>query len=193
MVRPYRLFIVPLALAACNQEPTVSADNASIAEVSAATSRSAQFEPGEWETNVTFASVDLPGMPPQVAGMMKDQIAKQMTRPELQQQRTCLTAEQAAKPPGEMFGGRDNGCRFEHFRMGGGKLDAVMVCKDTAGGPGDARMTMKGNVAPGGYDLASEMIVSSPAMPGVKGDGGMTIRTRVTGKRIGDCTAGKAG
>ena len=41
----------------------------------------------------------------------------------------CLTPEQAKRPQGKFFNEQAaNNCRYDHFTMGGGKIDAAMRC-----------------------------------------------------------------
>ena len=172
-------------LAACNSKPTVHAENASVADVAAATQNAVSLQPGKWETSVTILSLEGPGLPPGMATAMKSRMAGQKVE-------TCLTPEQAAKPPQDMLGAAKN-CTYEKFEMSGGKMSASLVCKNAPGMPGgDMRATMSGNFASTSYDVTSESTMSMPAMPGRAG-GAVTTKTQVTGKRLGDCDAPKAG
>jgi hypothetical protein len=120
-----------------------------------------------------------------MATAMKSRMAGQKVK-------TCLTPEQAAKPPQDMLGAAKN-CTYEKFEMTGGKMSASLVCKNPPGRPGaDMHATMSGNFASTSYDVTSEAIMNMPAMPG-RPSGAVTTKTQVTGKRIGDCDAPKAG
>lgn len=167
---------VLLPLAACNSSPTVTAQNASVAEVTAKAQAANRIEPGKWRTTVALATIELPGMPPAIADRVKARMAANANR----ERDTCVTPEMANKPPGEMLGAADN-CRYETFKMGGGTLDAVMVCKG-GGGPGEMRMTVSGDYGGARYDLATDMTMT---MPG----GGMKMKARVKGERVGACDA----
>lgn len=170
-----------LVLAACDSGPSVKAENASIAEVAEATRGAVKFEPGKWENRVTFVSAEAPGLPPQMADMMTKQMATASARTST----SCMTPAMADKPTGDLFAGKDGGqCRYERFAMGGGKIDAVMVCKGAAGQPGEMRMAMAGDFTATSYAMTSDMKM---AMPGAGGAGAMTIKTRMEGKRVGAC------
>jgi hypothetical protein len=172
-------------LAACNSKPAVHAENASVGEVAAATQDAARLQPGKWETSVSILSLEGPGLPPQMATAMKERMASQKVE-------TCLTPEQAAKPPRDMLGAAKN-CTYETFEMSGGKLSGTLVCKNAPGMPGgEMRARMSGNFASTSYDVTSETTMSMPAMPG-RPAGDVTSKTQVIGKRIGDCDAPKAG
>lgn len=176
----------PLALGACDSGKTVKAENASVAEVAEATKGVAKFEPGKWENRVTFASANAPGLPPQMADMIKKQMAAASERVTT----SCMTKEMADKPGGDMFAGKDNGdCRYERFEMGGGKIDAVMACKGGRGDSRGIRMAMSGNFTPTTYDMTSEMKMPMPGGSGAESE--MTIKTKMAGKRVGDCDAAK--
>ncbi|MEO9129881.1 MAG: DUF3617 domain-containing protein [Sphingomonas sp.] len=173
-------------LAACNSKPTVHAENASVGEVAAATQDAVKLEPGKWETSITILSLEGPGLPPNMATAMKDRMKGQKVE-------TCLTPEQAAKPPQDMLGAAKN-CTYEKFEMGGGKMSGTLVCKNAPGMPGgEMRATMSGNFASTNYNITSESTMSMPAMPGAPAGGVMTSKTQVVGKRLGACDAPKAG
>jgi hypothetical protein len=180
------LFVLPAiaTLAACNSQPSVKAENASVADVAKAAGDQVKLEPGKWETAVSILSVEGPGVPPEMAAAMKQQGGSQKVE-------TCLTPEQAAKPPQDMLGAA-KGCTYEKFEMGGGKMDGTLVCKNAPGLPsGEMRASMSGSFSSTSYDIVSESTMDMPAMPGGPAGGGkMTTKTQVTGKRIGECDAG---
>ena len=77
------IMLLPLVLAACNSGPKVTAENASVEEVSnkvAAAQGSGSFiSPGHWDGKVTITNLDMPGMdkmPPEMAKTMKDKMMK---------------------------------------------------------------------------------------------------------------------
>jgi len=168
------------ALGACNKGPTVNEKNASVDEVAAkvrAANGSEGFvKPGEWQSHVTIESFDIPGMPPEAVKQMRSAIAQNRQ----QDFTSCLTEEDAKQPRGKFFTGNDE-CRYDHFTMGNGKIDAAMKC---ASGQGMTQvMTMKGTYSPTSYDMRMTMKgegVSGPAS-------GMTMQMRVDSKRIGEC------
>jgi len=172
-------------LAACNSKPTVHGENASVADVAAATRDAVKLQPGKWETSITILSLEGPGLPPNMAAAMKQRMAGQKVE-------TCLTPEQAARPPQDMLGAAKN-CTYETFEMSGGKLSGTLVCRNAPGMPGgEMHATMSGNFASTSYDVTSDTTMSMPAMPG-RPAGDVTSKTQVTGKRIGDCDTPKAG
>ncbi|MEG3086988.1 DUF3617 domain-containing protein [Sphingomonas sp. PB4P5] len=173
-------------LSACNSNPTVKAENASVADVAAATKDAVKMEPGKWETTVAILSIEGPGLPPGMADAMKQQ--SKSTKVE-----TCLTPEQAAKPPQDMLGAAKN-CTYEKFEMGGGKMDGTLVCKNMPGMPtGEMRASMSGTFASTSYDVVSEATMDMPAMGGAQKGAKVITKTQVSGKRLGACDAPNAG
>ncbi len=164
-------------LAACNSGPTVTAENASVAEVATAAQTAVKMQPGQWETTVKVASIEGTGLPPEVQNAMKQQKQEHKVQ-------TCLTPEQAEKPPQEMLGAM-KGCTYEKFSMAGGTMSGTMVCKNMPGMAGEIRSAMSGSFTSTSYDFTSETQMDMPAMPG--GGGKMTTKTQISGKRLGDC------
>ncbi|MET0307992.1 MAG: DUF3617 domain-containing protein [Sphingomonas sp.] len=174
---------LPFALAACHQQSTadsaaktgeVSLNNASVAEVAkqANAAGPAHFSPGEWQTEIEIAEIDMPGVPPQV----RDQMAAKMKATKTSV-KTCLTKEQADKPQSEMFAGKNNDCTFDHYTMAGGRLDAKMTCKAAQGG--SMTQTIAGTFTDTSYALTSEMNAAGPQP--------MHMKAKVNGTRIGAC------
>lgn len=175
--------LLPFALAACGSKPSVSAENASAEEVAAkvkaAGGQAAFLSPGHWDSTVTIERVSIPGMPPEIAAHMKQVMAGKVSG-------SCLTAEQAKKPGADFFGGKDRkDCRYDHFDMGDGKLNARMTC---GGEGGSAIMTMGGTYGPDSFKLAMTTETKGGAGPAES----MTMAATIDSKRTGACT-GKEG
>jgi len=171
------------ALGACNKGPEVHAENASVAEVAKkvqATGAAQSFvRPGLWQSKITIEQLEMPGMPPDMAQRMKTMMADRQT----QDFETCLTADDVARPKEDFFAGGNNSCRYEHFTMGDGKIDAVMHCgKDQ----GTQTMKMAGTYSPDSYALRmANSFQSSNAQPA------MQMQMRVDAHRVGECPAKK--
>ena len=171
-----------LPLGACNKSPEVNAKNASVEEVAKQVRESgadqSMVRPGLWESKVTVEQLEIPGMPPEMAGRMKTMMAEQQEHGG----RTCLTAEDVKRPKEDFFASGNKECRYEHFTMGGGKIDAVMHC-----GKGDAMQTMQmaGTYSPESYQMQMATKVAAPA----KDASGMSMKMRVEAKRVGECPA----
>lgn len=171
--------VVPLA--ACKKQPEVKAENASVAEVAAkvraAGADQSLVRPGLWQSKVTVDSLEVPGMPPEMSRRMKAMMAERQPH----DYQTCLTAEDVKRPKEDFFAGKNQECRYEHFTMGGGKIDAAMRC-----GSGRAMQTMQmaGTYSPDAYQMQMS------TMGHGKGDqAGMAMKMRVEAHRIGECKA----
>ena len=177
--------LLPLALAACGSKPSVSAENASVEEVAAkvkaAGGQAVFLSPGHWDSTVTIQQVSIPGMPPEVTAHMKQAMAGKVTG-------SCLTPEQAKRPGADFFGGKDRkDCRYEHFEMGDGKLDARMVCSG-AGAGGAATITMQGTYGPDAFKMAMTTEAKGGAGAPMGPMGPMTMAATIDSKRTGACT-----
>lgn len=173
------LLLLPVLLAGCNSGPSVTAENASVNEVDAKLAQSggptAFLSPGHWEGTLTVRDIDVPGMPPAAAARMKAETGK--ARP----QSSCLTPEEASKPAGSFFaGGADSKCRYDHFKMSGGVIDAAMTCADEGA---SQAVAFKGAYSADAYHIDMTM----------KGGGtgpmaNSTMAFTVDAKRTGACT-----
>ena len=81
--------------------------------------------------------------------------------------------------------GGSNGCRYDHFTMSGGKIDAAMKC---TGNGATRTMTMQGNYSPDHYHMA---IASTGSGAGPAG--GMSMKMEMDAKRTGACTGKEDG
>lgn len=170
-----------LMLAGCGGGgPSVSAQNASVNEVAekvaaATTDKDAPLvQPGRWEGTMTIHEMDMPGIPPQ---------AKEKLQARMGQGRTfisCITPEEA-KAKKAFFTGdaADKSCKYDHFEMGGGKIDAAMQCTRETG---KMSMVMNGSYAPEEYHMA----MTSKA-EGAGPMAGMSMKMSVEAKRVGEC------
>lgn len=172
-----------VALGACNRGPEVHEENASVGEVAASVRKATgggQFiRAGEWKSSGTIEEMSIPGMSAADAARMKQAMAKSG----IHEFSTCLTEEDVKQPGGKFFTGNDQ-CRYDHFTMSGGKIDAAMHC-DAPGGAGQV-MTIKGKYSPNSYTMRMEM--KTAGAPGAPGE--MTMRMRVDSKRVGACKPG---
>ncbi|HEX8937955.1 MAG TPA: DUF3617 domain-containing protein [Sphingomicrobium sp.] len=171
-----------LALAACNKGPEVDLHNATGNQVVQAVKQSGimtsdtTIEPGLWQSKVTVQEMNIPGMPPEMAGRLRAMMAER-------QQRTsghCVTPEEVKKPKEDFFGGEDKSCHYARFAMGSGKIDIEMTCREEE----TTRTTaMSGTYTPTSYS----MDVSSQGTGGERG--GMSMKMHVDSRRVGACSA----
>ena len=173
-----------LCLSACNKGPTVELKNATGKQVAQAVKQSGMMttdtmiEPGLWQSKADVEEMNIPGMPPQFAARMKQSIAESRN----QASSHCITPDEVKKPKEDFFGA-DKSCKYQHFTMGGGKIDAQMVCSEE----GATQTTnLSGTYTPTSYS----MDVSSSGTGGDRN--GMSMKMHVDSRRIGECT-GKEG
>lgn len=167
------------ALVACNKGPDIDVKNASVGEVAekvrAAAGDSSLVEPGRWETKVTLLDIAMPGMPPQFAERMKQTMAKMQEH----SYSICLTEADVKRPKEDFFAGKSNNCRYDHFTMSNGTIDAVMRCSGKSSE--DMTMTMKGTYSPTSYEATMAMDGSGP------GGQGMKMKSHSESHRVGEC------
>jgi hypothetical protein len=168
------------ALAACNK-PAVDEKNASVAEVANAVRESGVanesfLKAGQWQVKATVEEMNMPGLPAEAQA----QIKQTMVRAAANTFEYCLTEEEAKRPAGKFFTGKDtNQCRYDHFQLGGGKFDAAMRCEEQ----GHVQtMKMNGTYSPDNYTTHVEMNVEGGPQ------GSVTMKMRSEAKRVGQCT-----
>lgn len=181
-VAPFAL----LALAACQQETTIKAENASVAEVMNQVAEkgadAASLKPGKWTVSARVTDVKTTGMPPEVAKAFQQMQARGQTA------ELCMTEEEAKKPNARMLGGdAPKDCRFETFEMGKGVMKSVLACNRPGEG-GTARITTDGSYSSDTYKVKT--VMTADAAPG--SGQSMTISSEVEGKWVGACDAAAA-
>jgi hypothetical protein len=176
MNRAMLLLSLALPLAACGSKPAVEEKNASVEQVAnsvrEASHGQAMIRPGKWQSTMTIEQMDMPGMPPEAKDEMKKMFAQSRTS------ENCVTPEEARQPQPKMFAGSDQ-CRYDHFTMGDGKIDAEMHCTQAGA---TQTMTMAGTYSPEAY--AMHMTSQTKGGPGQA----MSMKMKVEAKRIGDCS-----
>ena len=180
------LIACTLPLAACNKGPQVHEKDASVAEVAekvrAASGGESFIRPGLWESKVTVEKFDMPGMPPEMTQRMKSMMAEHQEH----SSQNCLTAEDVKRPKEDFFAGKNNECRYDHFTMGGGKIDAAMHC---GGKHGESQiMQMAGTYSPETYQMQTSMKMEGGSTP----QGAMAMTMRIEANRVGECKPGQS-
>lgn len=164
-----------LALAGCGGSETSATndvDGGTGSEAAASDGGAMQIQPGEWETTSEMVNIEAPNMPPEMAAAMKQNIGQKTTS------RTCITPEEASG--GEfMTTDSDAQCTKEGISFAGGRIQGSMTC---TGEEGRATITMTGQHSGTSYDMRSKVVSANES-------GNLTMETRVTGRRLGECTA----
>lgn len=176
------LIAAALPLTACNESPQVDERNATAGEVAEkvreAGGDQSLINPGLWQSKVTIEKFDVPGMPPEMVQRMKTMMAERQEHGS----ETCLTAEDVKRPKEDFFAGKNNECRYDHFKMGGGRIDAAMRC----GKGGETQvMQMAGTYSPDSYQMQTSMRMDAGSGPAA----GMSMTMRIEAQRVGECTA----
>jgi hypothetical protein len=169
-----------ICLTGCSKGPTVELHNATNKDVVQAVAKSGvmtsgtMIEPGLWKSKTIIQEMNIPGLPEQYAAQMKQSIAEHRN----ESTSHCIKPEDVKKPKEDFFGA-DKSCRYDHFTMGGGKIDVAMVCHEEET---TQTMNMSGSYTPTSYS----MDVSSMGSGGH--ENGMTMKMHVDASRVGECT-----
>lgn len=131
-------------------------------------------EPGRYEAQIEVLSVDMPGAPKQVTGIMQRAMSRTV--------KYCLTPEEVeegfrAMTERSNANGDEGDCTTDRYSFADGKFDAALTCR------ADGR-TM--NIDLSGTGTATSADVVSK-MSGDFGMGPGEIQMRVRHKRLGEC------
>ena len=174
------LMTCAVILASCNKGPQVNVTNATGNKVAQAVTQSgvmaggSMLQPGEWQSRVKIEQMEIPGMSPELEGRMKQMVPTDKADPS----NHCITEAEVKKPKADFFGA-DKSCTYDHFTMGGGKIDIAMVCHRDGG---TQTSTANGTYTPTTYsaDIESRTTAGRRA--------GAVIRIHADSQRIGECT-----
>ena len=172
--------IAAMAMAACSDKGADADGDGKVttaeAKAEMADGGAMAMEPGEWETKVTFATIDGKGLPPQAAEMMKAKMAEGSIS------KSCLTKEQAEKPDSDFFGAPpEANCTFEELNRSSTAMKVSMTCKP--GGNMIIKSKMDGKFGATSYAMSIEQTTEGAPM------GAINMKGKIKGKRIGDCPA----
>ena len=143
----------------------------------ACSGNSGTIQPGQWETTTRFTSVDVPGMPPQAAEMMRSQLANQPA------QTRCVTPAEAAHPAGGMMGQNPQGCQFSDNTFSGGVIRVRGTCP-APGGQGQIAMSWEGS-------YTSTTMQGNITSEVTGGPQRVRMSGTISSRRVGDCPAGQ--
>lgn len=145
--------------------------------------KAVKLTPGQWETTVEILDVKMEGLPPGAPkGMMNNMIGSKTTV------KSCITPEQAEKPNADFLSAqKDANCSYSSFDMSGGLIKAAMICSGK-NQPGKLQMSMTGKYGSNSYEMNQETNMS-----GFQQGMSMAMKSKVTGRHIGECPAGGEG
>jgi hypothetical protein len=139
-----------------------------IALVAATSAQAADtISPGQWQTVSKTTDFVMPGMP---AGMSQ-KLGRGITVSR------CITPAEVKDNPRALFEASKGKCTYSKFNMAGGKIESVAVCAEAAN-----KMTISSTGTYTATTYAMDMTMVSAGK-----QGGVTIKTKVTGKHLGDC------
>jgi len=127
-------------------------------------------EPGRYEAEIEVLSIDIPGAPKQLGGIMKRAMSRTT--------KYCLTPEEVEEGFRAMTERSNEGdCTTDRYSYSGGQLDAVLTCRNDGR---TMRIEMSGTGTPTSADIVSKM-------SGDMGMGPGEIQMRVKHRRLGGC------
>lgn len=163
-----------LALAACGGPDKSGGNGSAGATGGGGSGVGVSLQPGEWEMKMEVVNIVAKGLPAGMADGMKQSASRT--------NRACMTPEEAKGPKGDLFtGSQASGCKSEGFKWEGGRIEGRTVCPGQ-GGAGQTVMTMNGRYSPQNIDMTMKSQTDIMGKP-------MTMEMRVSGRRVGECSA----
>ncbi len=145
-----------------------------------------QRQPGEWETQITLKTVEIPGAPQQMIEAMRARGATGQTG------RECLTAERARDPLAEMrrmlTQGEGARCNFSDQVFSGGTIRIHGTCPGPSG-QGSAEVALDGTFTETTLQATMTVNAQGAGVVPIPGATGMRMVTEMRGRRIGECTS----
>lgn len=134
-----------------------------------------RLEPGKYRTTVSIDSLDMPGLPPQVAQQTRAMMADAASA------ESCVTSRDAARGIEVIKRQVARGdCEFQKFETHGDTVEAAFQCRTGDG------MTMVAT-SRGTYSSTGSKVSLTGDLAGPNGKA-MHIEQTVTTERIGDCS-----
>lgn len=137
-----------------------------------------RLEPGRWRVDVALGAVEMPGMPAAIV----DQVRASMKAQQNSTHTYCLSAQEAARPPGELFAGQPAGtCRTNKLSQANGRVSGELDCENQGV---RTRVSVTGTATPTRYDMD---IATAMDMSGMN----VSVKARGVGERTGACAPGE--
>lgn len=132
------------------------------------------LQAGKWRSTTRFSEISIPGLPPQVAEMMRQQMGRGSAV------EYCLKPEDIRRPGAQSLGGAEaEHCRYDEWSHTGGKMQATIVCEIP--GRGNMRARMVGTGSSTSYRATIDSTITDPQQ------GTIRMKGTVSGERTGDC------
>ena len=131
------------------------------------------LSPGLWQETLVFALDSVNGSQDVAAQM-------QSALPSPRPHSDCYTAADLAHPQDLFLAGAEQSCRFSHFVMANGRIEASGDCADKSGQT--MHVTGTGQYSAAGYDFTFTGTAQA-------GQLALAFRGRDSGRRIGTCPA----
>jgi hypothetical protein len=162
--------LIPLCiLAACSDTDAADQKAAQVAEANEA---ALKLDAGQWETTTEITAVDS-----QDNGKPVLKVGKSVAS-------ACIAETERKHPPVAVLAGMDKaGCSYDNFYMSRGRINAAMRCDKTPGVPGTVLVSSDGHYTAATFETDTTMQTY------LSGDGDAKATAKVSGKRVGACTA----
>jgi hypothetical protein len=182
--------LAALLAAGCNSQQAGNGNGASANRVAAAGSpAAAQMRPGQWEMTMRVASVEMPGVAPE----MQEQLRSQLPPPQVS--RSCLSQEDAANPVAnfqrQVTQNPAMSCTLNDSIFTGGTIRISMTCS-AANGQAEQRVAMVGGFTDSTVQMAVSADSVATATPGAPPTA-VRIQSTLTGRRLGECDGTETG
>ena len=160
------------SLAGCKKEAVVAQNESAESVANKVAAANVKPRAGRWEASMRLDKMEMPGMPPEAKAAMDKQANVTQTYA------TCLTPEEAEKPSTGFFQKGAQGCKYNHFVMADGRIDAETTCRPQ----GQEIVTkMTGTYSESSYDIHVETRAEmQKGMP-------MLMNASISARRVGEC------
>ncbi len=131
--------------------------------------------PGRWKIDVSFSDINVPGLGRKERDEIKAKFAEGISGT------SCLTAEEAARPGANFFGGAGTeNCTYKQFDIAGNQVKMTISCG--MGDLGKADIALDGTVEGQSFLFDSKTELKLPIV------GRTTLIGKMNGKHDGKCT-----
>jgi hypothetical protein len=170
------LFVSLFVLAACGDGAAEEAAKQKAAAAEAA--KKLQLTAGQWETTTEVTRFTKQDQAPKPA--INAPVGTKSTAS------ICIAADQTKEPPAVLLAGNESyQCTYDSSYISAGTLNAALTCR-RAGVNGEIRMSIAGDYTAETITAEQDLQTSLP------GPGDANILSKLTARRVGDCTAGVA-